>query len=59
MRDRIVKLANEALTGELMLGDNTNWGIDRGNFEGGAEGRVAFGVVFSPFYLSHGRCSFL
>ena len=55
MRDRIVKLANEALTGELMLGDNTNWGIgpgkeriqgdildaiDRGNFEGGAEGRA-------------------
>ncbi|KAF4622095.1 hypothetical protein D9613_009442 [Agrocybe pediades] len=55
MKDRIVALANEALTEELALGDNTNWGIgpgqektdaeildaiDRGNHEGGSTGRM-------------------
>jgi 3'(2'), 5'-bisphosphate nucleotidase len=54
MRDRIVKLANDALTSELMLGDNKNWGIgpgmeksdieildaiDAGSYEGGPDGR--------------------
>jgi len=54
MRDRIVKLANDALTGELMLGDSKNWGIgpgieksdieildaiDAGDYEGGPDGR--------------------
>ena len=54
MKDRIVKLANEALTYELELGDNRSWGIgpgeqqsdsrlldaiDRGNYEGGRTGR--------------------
>lgn len=53
MRDRIVELANEALTGELVLGDNVKWGIgpgqgktpsalldaiDRGNHPGGRSG---------------------
>jgi 3'(2'), 5'-bisphosphate nucleotidase len=53
MRDRIVGLANEALTGELGLGDNVSWGIgpgqektpaalldaiDRGNHPGGSSG---------------------
>ena len=53
MRNRIVELANEALTGELGLGDNANWGlgpgrettpaalldaIDRGNHLGGSSG---------------------
>lgn len=53
MRDRIVSLANEALTGELGLGDNVEWGIgpgqektpaalldaiDRGNHPGGSTG---------------------
>ncbi|KAF8876779.1 hypothetical protein CPB84DRAFT_1795596 [Gymnopilus junonius] len=55
MKDRIVALANEALTEELGLGDNQNWGIgpgqektdaeildaiDRGNYEGGSSGRM-------------------
>jgi 3'(2'), 5'-bisphosphate nucleotidase len=54
MKDRIVELANEALTSELELGDNGSWGIglgeqksdaqlldaiDRGNYEGGRNGR--------------------
>jgi 3'(2'), 5'-bisphosphate nucleotidase len=54
MKDRIVGLANEALTHELELGDNDSWGIgpgeqksdaqlleaiDRGNYEGGKVGR--------------------
>lgn len=53
MRNRIVELANEALTGELGLGDNADWGlgpgqettsavlldaIDRGNHPGGSSG---------------------
>ncbi|KAF8814588.1 3(2),5-bisphosphate nucleotidase HAL2 [Phlegmacium glaucopus] len=55
MKDRIVELANEALTSELGLGDNSSWGIgpgeqksdaelldaiDRGNYEGGRIGRM-------------------
>ncbi|KAH9475027.1 3'(2'),5'-bisphosphate nucleotidase [Psilocybe cubensis] len=55
MKDRIVALANEAITAELGLGDNANWGIgpgqaksdtelldaiDRGNYEGGRIGRM-------------------
>jgi len=54
MRDRIVELANEALTAELGLGDSATWGIgpgqeksaeelldaiDRGNHPGGRDGR--------------------
>jgi len=54
MKDRIVELANEALTCELGLGDNSSWvigpaeqksdaelldAIDRGNYEGGRIGR--------------------
>lgn len=54
MKDRIVGLANEAITADLGLGDNKNWGIgpgqaksdaelldaiDRGNYEGGRTGR--------------------
>jgi 3'(2'), 5'-bisphosphate nucleotidase len=54
LRDRIVGLANEALTGELGLGDNPAWGIgpgkartteelldaiDKGNHSGGRTGR--------------------
>jgi len=54
MKDRIIALANEALTAELGLGDNQSWGIgpgqektddelldaiDRGNHEGGSVGR--------------------
>ena len=53
MRDRIIKLANDALCSELMLGDNKNWGIgpgmeksdveildaiDAGRYEGGPDG---------------------
>ncbi|KAG5730182.1 3'(2'),5'-bisphosphate nucleotidase [Termitomyces sp. T112] len=55
LRDRIIELANEALIGELGLGDNTEWGIgpgqeqtaeqildaiDRGNYAGGRTGRM-------------------
>ncbi|KAF9530735.1 3,5-bisphosphate nucleotidase HAL2 [Crepidotus variabilis] len=55
MRERIISLANEALTSELMLGDNPTWGIgpgtaksdseildaiDRGNYQGGSQGRM-------------------
>jgi 3'(2'), 5'-bisphosphate nucleotidase len=54
LKDRIIELANEALTAELGLGDSTTWGIgpgqeksaeelldaiDRGNHPGGREGR--------------------
>lgn len=54
MKDRIVELANEALTYELEPGDNRSWGIgpgeqqsdarlldaiDRGKYEGGRIGR--------------------
>jgi 3'(2'), 5'-bisphosphate nucleotidase len=55
LRDRIVELANEALTADLGLGDNAAWGIgpgqsrtadelldaiDRGNHTGGRTGRA-------------------
>ncbi|KAJ3807576.1 hypothetical protein F5876DRAFT_90504 [Lentinula aff. lateritia] len=55
LRDRIVQLANEALTAELGIGDIAEWGIgpgseqsvdnlldaiDRGNHEGGRNGRM-------------------
>ncbi|KAM6492359.1 hypothetical protein JOM56_012083 [Amanita muscaria] len=55
LRERIVGLANEYLTGELELGDNKGWGIgpgqqrsasylldaiDRGNHPGGRTGRM-------------------
>ncbi|KAG6852734.1 hypothetical protein C0991_009450 [Blastosporella zonata] len=55
LRDRIIELANEAIVGELGLGDNAEWGIgpgqqqtteqlldaiDRGNFPGGRTGRM-------------------
>ncbi|KAG6827108.1 hypothetical protein H0H92_013179 [Tricholoma furcatifolium] len=55
LRDRIIALANEALIGELGLGDNPGWGIgpgqqqtteqlldaiDRGNHSGGRAGRM-------------------
>ena len=58
MKDRIIALANEALTAELGLGDNQLWGIgpgqeksdnelldaiDRGNYEGGSVGRESGG----------------
>ena len=61
MKDRIVALANEALTEELGLGDNENWGIgpgqektdaeildaiDRGNYEGGSSGSK---LCLTPF----------
>lgn len=56
LKERIVSLANEALTSELVLGDNKDWGIgpgaqktdaelldaiDRGNFEGSSVGRMS------------------
>ncbi|KAE9406827.1 3(2),5-bisphosphate nucleotidase HAL2 [Gymnopus androsaceus JB14] len=55
LRNRIVELANEALTGELGQGDYAEWGIgpgseqtaeqlmdaiDRGNYQGGRSGRM-------------------
>ncbi|KAF8962865.1 hypothetical protein BDZ97DRAFT_1702081 [Flammula alnicola] len=55
MKDRIIELANEALTAELGLGDSRVWGIgpgearteaelldaiDRGNYDGGNVGRM-------------------
>jgi 3'(2'), 5'-bisphosphate nucleotidase len=54
LRQRVVELANAALTAELVLGDDTRWGIgpgtersaeelltavDRGNHIGGRTGR--------------------
>jgi 3'(2'), 5'-bisphosphate nucleotidase len=54
LRNRIIALANEALTGELELGEKQEWGIgpgqektaaqlldaiDRGNHPGGSTGR--------------------
>lgn len=56
LRDRIVELANEALTAELGIGDIAEWGIgpgseqsvdnlldaiDRGNHEGGRNGSTS------------------
>ncbi|KAL0947948.1 hypothetical protein HGRIS_010577 [Hohenbuehelia grisea] len=55
LRSRVIELANEALTADLALGDNAEWGIgpgqakspeqlldaiDRGNFAGGRHGRM-------------------
>ena len=55
LKDRIVELANEALTADLALGDKEQWGIgpgkartpdqlldaiDRGNYDGGRTGRA-------------------
>ncbi|KAF4588032.1 hypothetical protein EYR38_009993 [Pleurotus pulmonarius] len=55
LRDRIVALSNEALTADLVLGENAEWGIgpgctktaeeimdsiDRGNYAGGKTGRM-------------------
>lgn len=64
MKDRIVILANDALTSELELGDNSSWGIgpgekksdaelldaiDRGNYKGGRSGRkLSFFFFFLP-----------
>lgn len=60
LRDRIVSLANEALTGELGIGENADWGvgpgqgksteelldaIDRGNHEGGRTGSACVCIV--------------
>lgn len=54
LKDRVVQLANQALTADLVLGDNEQWGIgpgkertadelldaiDRGNYGGGRTGR--------------------
>lgn len=54
LKDRVVQLANEALSADLVLGDNEQWGIgpgkerttdelldaiDRGNYGGGRTGR--------------------
>jgi 3'(2'), 5'-bisphosphate nucleotidase len=56
MLDRIVELANDALTADLGLGDDSTWGIgpgqnrtsvelldaiDRGNYDGGPTGRMS------------------
>ena len=55
LRERVVSLANEALTADLVLGDNASWGIgpgkqrtaeellnaiDLGSYEGGRSGRA-------------------
>ena len=60
--DRIVELANEALTADLGLGDDPTWGIgpgenrtptelldaiDRGNHDGGPTGRTWHGSVLA------------
>lgn len=60
LRDRIVSLANEALTGELGIGENAEWGvgpgqeksteelldaIDRGNHEGGRTGSACVDCI--------------
>ena len=37
MKDRIVELANEALTSELGLGDSSSWGIGPGEQKSDAE----------------------
>jgi len=65
MKDRIVTLANEALTLPLGLGDNELWGIgpnatksddeilqaiDKGNHDGGRVGRMSF-LQFTPSHL--------
>ena len=57
LRDRIIELANEALAGDLGIGDNAEWGIgpghaktpeelldaiDRGNYAGGRMGSEQF-----------------
>ena len=64
LRERIVQLANETLTAELLPGEKEEWGlgprngrstdelldaIDRGNYEGGRTGREYF--AFSCFYV--------
>jgi 3'(2'), 5'-bisphosphate nucleotidase len=63
LRDRIVELANEALTADLRSGDNAAWGIgpgqtrttselldaiDRGNHDGVRAGRE-FSSLCSPY----------
>lgn len=63
MKDRIVELANEALTYELELGDDRRWGvgpgeqqsdawlldaIDRGKYEGGRIGRKNVVCLLPP-----------
>ena len=68
MKDRIVELANEALTYELGLGDNCSWGIgpgqqksdaelldaiDRGNYEGGRIGRELSRFVIANIAKPH------
>lgn len=62
LRDRIVELANEALTKDLGLGDNAQWGIgpgqekttqelldaiDRGNHPGGTAGSTFLYILGS------------
>lgn len=68
MKDRIVELANEALTYELGLGDNCSWeigpgqqksdaelldAIDRGNYEGGRIGRKLSRFVIANIAKTH------
>lgn len=63
LRTRVVDLANEALTKELALGDQDQWGIgpgqaqteeqiltaiDRGNYGGARTGRECY--LYSQFY---------
>lgn len=63
LRDRIVALSNEALTADLGLGENAEWGIgpgslrtaeeimdaiDRGNFAGGKTGSEFAGTLSHP-----------
>jgi 3'(2'), 5'-bisphosphate nucleotidase len=58
LRQRVIELANQALTAELVLGDQEQWGIgpgkerteeqlleaiDRGNYNGGRTGRACSG----------------
>lgn len=67
LRERVVSLANEALTSDLALGDNAQWGIgpgklrtaeelldaiDLGNYEGGKSGRAHIFYFFYPYHFS-------
>ena len=63
LKDRVVELANQALTAELSPGESEKWGIgpgkeltadalldtiDRGNYEGGRTGSEHRPVCYSP-----------
>lgn len=68
LRNRVVELSNQALSADLGLGENVQWGIgpdqsytaeelldaiDRGNHVGGRFGRTSSGCIYALLSSTH------